>query len=296
MYNWQRSKLVVAISTTLFLTACGGGSSDGGGKAPKGPAPTQESVTINLDEGTDSVVQFAGSITSVTAQREIDGVTAVESEGGITVAADDLTNDVTARYRVSHEDGGKKYETTLTVNGINISAAGAVQQAERTVSLSTERMILADEKRLSQTVLEIQYLAGLIDASEKVVTTASIQNAIDQSVRDTQGLKDALEVAVNQYKAGKIDEPSLLVKLSQMEGGIQDASEIGRIVIEEMNDTLTALGVALPAQLPVNYDSRLGRYTRFTNAALGSYEQNGGWKFSANYDWLNAALPLTSTN
>ena len=52
--------------------------------------------------------------------------------------------------------------------------------------------------------------------------------------------------------------------------------------------------VDLPETQTFTYDETLGRYTRFTSPDLGAYNDNGEWVFNAEYDWLNAALPLTT--
>lgn len=299
MTNLKTPKLLAAaISASVLLTACGGG---GGGDSSGSSSNTSENpiskvvqntATIRVDENSSSTFGVDGSIKNVTAERPVDLITVNASDSSITIKVDELTKEETARYTIEHRVDGAPHETILTIKGVNASAAAMVAQADAMVNTPTSQLAFYDTERLSSIVLEIQYLAGQISESEKAGTKASIQSAIDQAAQDTKALKDSLAEALTAYRAGQIGEQSLAQKLADMEGGIDQVSDLGNIVLDSFSTTLSELGVTLPAGMTLAYDDQIERYTRFKDANLGSYDENGKWVFAPEYDWLNAALTL----
>lgn len=303
--NFPRNRMIATLSATLLLTACGGGGGGGDSKAPEAEKPSipetpaapsviTKADSIQLSELSEDTYTVAGEITEIEALISGAGLSVTTSGNTLAVSAAELNNDSLSRVKISHQSGEQPYETILSITGINTSALPLITQGERIVQRATDNMILADERRLGEILLELQYLAGITTPAEKDLTLDTIKEAIDQAVADTETLKSNLASAIQAYKAGESGEDSLIEELTRMETGLQGAGEIGQLVLDGMSTTLQALGVTLPETLEMAYDPNLGRYTRFTHESLGGYDENGAWAFDEAYDWLNAALPLTT--
>lgn len=288
----ERKRLAAACSAALFLTACGGG---GGGSAPQDPATkiTQHTATVSVGENSSSTFNVNGSIKSVSVDRPAEPISVDASGSALAIDVGSLINEQTARYNIRHSVNGAPHETILTIEGVNTSAAATVAQANAMTTTPVSQLAFYDTQRLSNILLEIQYLAGQINESQKVATQASIQDSIDQAAQDTKALKDALTATLAAYRAGQVGEQSLAQKVASMNGGIEGVSDIGKIVLDTFSTTLNELNVAFPADLTLKYDEQIERYTRFKDSRLGAYDANGSWIFTPEYDWLNAALTLS---
>lgn len=293
-------KSVIALSLLLSITACGGGSSGGSSSEPT----TNKTITIEISESSQETATVAGTITRIDSIREHAGIALSQTpkssvsadndtemfSSTIYVSVQELQNNADARYQIHHNTDDERYITTLTINAENTSALDNVAKAEQVTGLSTNTLVLADEQRLSNILLQLEYLAGLIKPSTMDSTKATITQYIDEEAADIRKLQDSVTAVLADYKAGEVPERRLADSLTEMDSGLAQAATIGDIVLDEFDTTLGALIAELPGNLPLTYDSNQGRYTRFTHDSLGQYTETGQWQFDPAYDWLNAAL------
>ncbi|KXS55337.1 MAG: hypothetical protein AWU57_323 [Marinobacter sp. T13-3] len=305
-------KTALTVMITAALTACGGGGGGGGssesGTTSNDPSATTQTASINTGENSQETATVAGTITDIETVRSNPAISvsttqpatsalaksqqAPGSTSTIYITISDLNNDGDARYRILHDVNGKPYATTLTIDATNTSATKDVAKAENIASLATDTLLMADEQRLSNILLQLEYLAGITNPAGMDQTQASIQTTVQQAAADTQTLKDAVTKALNDYKAGTIGEGELAQKIAEMDAGLGSVETLGDSMLSNFNTTLSSLVATLPANRPLTYDAAQGRYTRFTDGAMGQYTQAGEWQFDAGYDWLNAALQL----
>jgi|GEM_PF-1685413 len=295
-----------ALPLILSITACGGGGDGGSGDNSAEASTINETTTIETAEFNQETTTVAGTITQIDAVREHSGIElsqtrqtsigtqddAKSTSSSIYVSVQELQNDADARYQIHHSTATDKYITTLTINAKNTSALDDIAKAEQITTLSTNTLVLADEQRLCNILLQLEYLAGMTNPATMDDTKAVIAELIDRTTAASQSAKDQLAKALTDYREGKVSEQALKQSIAEMEASLEDAASVGDDVLQEFDKTLTALIKELPDQLQLTYDPIQGRYTRFTNESLGQYTETGEWQFDTGYDWLNAALQM----
>lgn len=295
----HKQKTALALATTFALTACGGGGGGSGDDTPTKPTPPA-SEQLSIESAENKVVSrtLQGEPVSTERIRGTEAITAEASRSNgkttLKVAVSELQNDGNARFKVTTKDGGTTIEYIVSVTAENTSAKGVVEQAERLTSVSPENLTLQDEKRLAQIALEIDYLTGVLDAGLKNEVNADIQKTIANTGATLGGSQSLLSEALTGYQNGSVTESVLTNSLENMNSKIQATATVGTTLLETVRPTLLGLGVDLPESLKFTYDENLGRYSRFTTPDLGAYDDNKEWEFHSEYDWLNAALPLTT--
>src|SRR5690554_4201756 len=294
-------KATLAAAISLTLTACGGGGGGGGNDTtpPKAdaPKPVTETKTLSIATAENEQVTQAlrGTPVSTTRIRGTEAITADTTEDGtLNISVAELQNEGDARFKVTTKDGNTTIEYIVSVSAENTSARASLEQAEQITQVSAESLALTDEQRLAQIALEIEYLTGAVDATLKDMANADIEQTITEAGASLTESQSQLAQAIKDYQNGTATEAELAEHLVQMDTDIQAINETGTTVLAAVETTLVALGVDLPETLTFTYDETLGRYTRFTSPDLGAYNDNGEWVFNAEYDWLNAALPLTT--
>jgi len=299
--TFRLAKSFAALPLILSITACDGG----GGDVSSGEnSIINRNTVIQTTESSHETTTVAGTITQIDTVRKDSGIelsqtpqTSTSTQNNaeaassiVYVRVQELQNDTDARYRVHHSTDDAKYITTLTINAENTSALDDIAKAEQITGLSTDNLVLADEHRLSNILLQLEYLAGLTTPATMDSTKATITQSIAEETADIRNLKDTVTTVLADYKAGEAPEQTLIATLAEMEAGLAQAATIGDILLQEFDTTLDALIDELPEDLSLTYDSAQGRYTRFTHESLGQYTETGQWQFDPAYDWLNAAL------
>lgn len=295
-------KVAVRCSTVVFtasiLSGCGGGGgSDNSTTPPKteAPKPISETLSITTSENQQVTQALRGTPVSTTRIRGTEAITADTTEDGtLNISVAELQNEGDARFKVTTKDGNTTIEYIVSVSAENTSARASLEQAEQITQVSAESLALTDEQRLAQIALEIEYLTGAVDATLKDMANTEIEQTITEAGASLTESQSQLAQAIKDYQNGTATEAELAEHLVQMDTDIQAINETGTTVLAAVETTLVALGVDLPETLTFTYDEALGRYTRFTSPDLGAYNDNGEWVFNAEYDWLNAALPLTT--
>ena len=284
--NFRAAKLTVSAMAALLLTACGGG---GGGSDSSDPNLKNETLRITADENTVETFQLNGSIKAGSLTTVIDNpqVTASLSGDTISINIGELTNDADARYTVQ-TSANTRY--TIDVDGLNTSATALVQQATTLAELSSAQALIADDVRLMNVMLEVEYLAGQISSTEKdaiKVQVATSTSSLDNEISLTSQ-------ALNDYQNGDITDADLQLQVDATTAAVAEAGQAGEQALDNVTDTLTAIGITLPDDLegsyPLEYVAGFDRYSRFMHPDFGTDDGNGGFSFSASYDFFNTVF------
>ena len=288
--------LAVGAFTAILLTGCGGGG--GGGSTPS-TASKQQTVKVSTSENTIETRQLNGEIdsASITAVSGFDSpnISVSAKENILTITIDDLANSDTERLTLE-TSAGLTY--TIVVDAENTSARAIVDQAETLNEITSPGTLAADDLRLMNTVLELEYLAGRISESEKVTISQGAATEINSFANSLENEIILLNQALADYMAGDIPETDLKQRLSAASGALSDIGNAGESAIDNVTDTLAAMGIALPADLetnnPLAYVEQADRFSRFMNANYGTFDSNGNFTFSNSYDFLNAVFHYAS--
>ena len=292
--------LTVGVFTAILLAGCGGGGSGGsGGTSSSSTDFNQQTVTINTSESTVETRQLNGEIdaASITAVSGFDSpnITPSAAEETLTITVGDLANSDTERFTLK-TNAGLTY--TIVVNAENTSARAIVEQAETLTEITSPGTLAADDLRLLNIVLELEYLAGSISESEKLATSDAAVTSVNGFANSLENEITLLGLALTDYNAGDIPETDLEQRLSAASGALSDIGNAGESALDNVIDTLTAMGIALPADLeatdPLAYVEQADRFSRFMNANYGSFDSNGNFTFSNSYDFLNAVFHYAS--
>lgn len=291
---------VIAIGTlSATIAACGGGGGDDGnpngsnGQQPADPTRRTETVNVVVPEGTSLSQPVEGTIETSRRILGDETVSFVVGQAAVTFAAGELQNEALARFEVVTKTDNQTITYYFSVTGENTSAKPVITAAQSLTALPIAN-VLQDDQRLTEIALEVQYLANEISSAEKARALAEMVTAFDDVSALTADDLGALNTALSDYQQGSIDETELANVLAVAEAAVADIGAAGEGALDTYQMTLEGLGVSLPenlaADLPLIFDDRLNRYTRFTNANLGSYNANGQWQFNASYEFLNSAL------
>lgn len=288
--------LTVSAFTAILITGCGGGG--GGGSTPS-TASKQQTVKVSTSENTIETRQLNGEIdaASITAISGFDSpnISVSTKENILTIEVGVLENSDTERFTLE-TSAGLTY--TIVVNAENTSAKVVVDQAETLTEITSPRTLAADDLHLMNIVLELEYLAGRISESEKETTSQAAMTEINRFSTSLENEIVLLKQAMADYMAGDIPETDLKQRLAAASGALSDIGNAGESAIDNVTDTLTAMGIALPADLeatnPLAYVEQADRFSRFMNANYGSFDSNGTFTFSNSYDFLNAVFHYAS--
>lgn len=288
--------LTVSAFTAILLTGCGGG---GGGESNSSTASKQETVRVSTSENTVETRQLNGEIdaSSITAISGFDSpnISASTKENILTITVGDLANSDTERFTLE-TSAGLIY--TIVVDAENTSARAIVDQAETLTEITSPGTLAADDLRLMNIVLELEYLAGSISESEKVTTSQAALTKINNFAASLESEIVLLSQALTNYRAGDIPETDLKHRLSAASASLSDIGNAGESALDNVNETLTAMGIVLPEDLeatnPLVYVEQADRFSRFMNANYGTFDSNGNFIFSNSYDFLNAVFHYAS--
>jgi len=177
----------------------------------------------------------------------------------------------------------------------NKSSTPLTVKATQIIQTDLEDLALADERRLADVLLQLQYLAKEIDHKELQARQQNLRTVANEAITSVSNALQSVSLpeVLNLYKQGKATEEDLSLAVSKAESQILflDSAGIDMLTKTAVLDTLSKLIDIDPANLTLQYDDQIGRYTRFTNETLGRYEE-AIWVFSSPFDWLNAALPI----
>jgi len=285
--------LTVSILASATLTACGGGGgSDSGGGAP---GVNRDTVTINTSENSVEVRQLDGAIDpeSLTLVEGYDSpdITTVITDDTITVTVGDLPNSAHERFTVKT---ATDTHYTISISAENSSAQQTIQQADALTEIASPQALVGDDLRLLNTVLEIEYLAGDISESEKTSIKTTTNSAIASSSTALDGEITLLDQALTDYRNSDITETDLAQRLAASNAVVGELGTAGETALDIVTDTLTAMGIALPANLeattPLRYIEEADRYSRFMVSDYGSFDGNGNFSFDPSFDFFNAVF------
>lgn len=290
-------KLTMGLLAIGTLAACGGGGSGNESKAT--PAQNQQSVIIETQENTVETRQLNGAVDleSVNPVPGFDSpqITTDISDDTISITVGDLSNNTSERFTLA-TDSGTEY--TIVINALNASADALVQQAETLTEITSPQTLASDDLRLLNIVLEIEYLAGSISESEKTSTSNAAIAALNNFANTLENEISLLTLALSDYKAGDIPESDLDQRLSAAVAALSDVGSAGEAALDNVSNTLSEMGVPLPANLeatyPLAYVEQADRYSRFMNSDYGSFDANGSFSFSSSYDFFNAVFHYAS--
>ncbi|WP_449285784.1 hypothetical protein [Marinobacter sp. PE14] len=286
--------LTVCAFTGVLLTGCGGG-----GGSTSSTAAKQQTVKVSISENTIETRQLNGEIdeASITAISGFDSpnISVSTKENILTITVGDLANSDTERFTLKTS---ASLTYTIVVDAENTSAREIVDQAETLTEITSPGTLAADDLRLMNIVLELEYLSGSISESEKVTTSQAAESDINDFATSLENEIALLNQALTNYESGDIPETDLKQRLSAASGALSDIGNAGESAIDNVTDTLTAMGIALPEDLeatnPLAYVEQADRFSRFMNANFGTFDSNGNFTFSNSYDFLNAVFHYAS--
>lgn len=301
--------LVVSVAA-LTLTACGGGGGGGGGDGsnnggnPQLPASQVQSQVFDVSsaENQTETRQVPGEVTKVEQLRGSNAVTLTSQAGTdgttstVTLSVAELENDEDARFKVTSTDGEQVTETIINLSATNTSAAPLLAEAQSLQSLPDAEAVLADDLRLANIVLELEYLANLISASEQAQMRSDIDNTLADLTLDLQNQIATVTSLLNDYNAGDATETALRDRLTLVNQEIDALGEAGETILDAFSDTLARLNITFPENLngthPIVFNDDLNRYTRFGADAFGEVLSEDTFTFNEDFDFLNAAFPF----
>lgn len=293
---------------SLILSGCGGGGdsasagggSDGSGNqtmTPAEPVEITRSSDLTIQEESSAVSPVEGQIQSIRKIRGDDTIDATPGESAVSFSVDELLNEAEARFEVITENGNEIITYFFSVVGQNTSAVPLVQQGVNLSGLPVTTTALQDDQRLTEIVLEVQYLANELSSTDRDRIIEEIDTAFQEIGAIAQEDIDALNRTLRNYETGSADENELNQAILSINATIRALGAVGESTLESYAEVLNDLGARLPenlsSELPLVFDERINRYSRFTNSRLGSYSEDGRWQFGADFDFLNSALIIT---
>lgn len=304
--QFSLGRLATTCLLAVAMTACGGGGGGGetntGGTNPTPPSPEPEleriteTDTLTIGESASVSENVRGDIQSIRKIRGDNTIGVTQNRSAVTFTVEELVNEAEARFEVVTQDANTIITYFFTIEGVNTSAIETVEMAETLADLPATTTALQDDQRLTEIVLEVQYLANELSSDEKDEASQAIATAFEDIGGLSQDDLDALANTLRNYKQGTATENDLVTAVNDADQTLTQIGAVGEATLEQYQTVLRDLGVTLPddlaSELPITFDTQLGRYTRFTNPLLGSYT-DGQWTFNPEFDFLNSALTIT---
>lgn len=297
-------RTAIAVITVLALAACGGGGGGGGGSDSGGGNSPEQGVpgnVVNLSSAEGMTVNqtLSGQVTDVRQVQGSDQVTVTFNEASgnttATFTIGQLENEENSRFEIFTDNNGTRTRNIINLSATNTSAVPLLAEARGLEALSAPQALLADDLRLANVALELEYLANLINATEQ----QAMRDTIDSSLANLNNqLAADLTAIANQlrgYESGDVTETALRNQLDQASARILSLSgDTGESILDTFTAILTRLDVVLPDDLnathPLVFDDNLNRFTRFGAAAFGQPNGDGTFTFDGNLDFLNAVF------
>lgn len=301
MKNYNIYPLII-VTATFTLAACGGGGGGGGGQPPTPPGPetANQVLTVTSAENQTETRQVPGEVSQVEQLRGSDAVTLTsqanteDDRSTVTLTIAELENDEDARFKVTSEQDGLITETIINLSATNTSAAPLLAQAQSLQSLPDAEAVLADDLRLANIVLELEYLANLISAGEQAQMRSDIDDTLASLTVNLQNQIATVTNLLNAYNAGDATETALRDRLTLVNQEVAALGEAGETILDALSDTLARLNIVLPENLngthPIVFNDALNRYTRFGDEAFGEVVADDEFTFNEDFDFLNAAF------
>ena len=299
MYPTSQPKTyLLAALASLALTACGGGG--GGGDDTPAPTITNEVVSVDAAENSTHRVALEGQTKTMDVTR---------SFPAIAFAVDEETNELTITVgEVEQVQGDARVEITTTANiryivdvvAENTSAAPIMAEAETLSEISSGAALAADDLRLANVALELEYLASQISFEEKEAARVANTAAVDSAATALMTSIETLEQSLADFRNGDISETQLSQSLDVAKAHMSTLDEASATAVEAVLSTVNALiDVSLPADLegtyPITYVAEADRYSRYMTTDLGTLSPDGSFSFSADYDFLNSVFAFASS-
>ncbi|MGP9834058.1 hypothetical protein [Marinobacter sp. NSM] len=294
-----KANTILAAIATLSLTACGGGGGGDGGT----PEPDMRNnvVTLSSAEGMTVNQSLEGSVTDVKQVRGSNQVTVTfddtantSGNSDVTFSIGQLENDENSRFEITTVSNGQTIRNIITLNATNTSAAPTLAEIRGLQALSGPEAVLADDLRLANVVLELEYLANLIDANEQQAMRDTINTTLAELTTDLAGDIAQITEALRGYERGEVTETSLRNLLNTINGRVLGLGSAGEAILDSFSSILNRLDVVFPENLnetyPLVFDNNLNRYTRFGANAFGQANEDGTFTFDGNLDFLNAVF------
>ncbi|OJT00006.1 hypothetical protein [Marinobacter nauticus] len=297
-YQTKTRTLLAAIAC-LSLTACGGGGGGGGG-TPE-PETRNNVVTLTSAEGMTVNQSLEGSVTEVKQVRGSNQVTVTfddtpndSGNSDVTFSIGQLENDEASRFEITTVSNGQTIRNIINLNATNTSATPTLAEIRGLQALSGPEAVLADDLRLANVALELEYLANLIDADQQQAMRDTINNTLSELTTDLTGDIAQITDALRGYERGEVTETSLRNLLNDTNTRVLGLGHAGEAILDSFSSTLSRLDVDFPDNLndtfPLIFDDNLNRYTRFGNDAFGQTNEDGTFTFDGNLDFLNAVF------
>lgn len=287
------------LATAMTIAACGGG---GGNDADRSQV---YSLTGAENQTVEQTVK--GTVSSVKQVRGSGQVT-VKTQGAngnsrVTLTIGELENEEQARFQIITESGSERIKNIINLAATNTSAAPVLAQARELASLTGPETILADDLTLANVALEVEYLAGLITASEQDQTRQAINEGLADLTSDLESQISTVTALIQAYGEGTTTETDLRTNVAQVTDSIASIGPAGETILDQFSTTLEQLTVVLPEQLndtyPLVFNDSLDRFTRFGAEGLGEMNDDGTFTFRSDLDYLNSvfafATPATTT-
>lgn len=292
-------RLAALICAVALTSACGGSGGGSGGGDDSPASVNQRTLTISATENSVETRQLdagidADSITPVSGF-DVPAITTDTDQDTLIITIGDLANEESERLTLK-TDAGTQY--TIVVDAENLSAATVVSEAKTLTEISSAEALADEDLRLLNTVLEIEYLAGRISESEKASTSQTAATALNSYSSALSNELTLLSQALTDYKAGDVTETDLRQQLGATSGVLTDVGNAGETALENITDTLYAMGITLPSDLqgtsPLEYVAEADRFSRFMDSDYGSFDGSGNFSFNNSYDFFNVVFHYAS--
>lgn len=290
---------VVTALIAVTLTACGGGGGGGGGSSSSGGNTgglTAKPLSLSGTESSTITETLDGTIDTSSLSFVIDNPAINVSASGntLTIDIDELQNEGIARFTVE-TSANSRY--TVNVQAENTSAVALVRQAELLTAENAGITLLADDVRLQNVLLELEYLGNEITETQKSSIQSSTTSTLNAGTPAIDQETDTLASVLANYESGDVAE-------SDLENALQAASnvittgwgDIGEQLLADRLATLSAMGINLPGTLedsyPLTFEAGFDRYTRWIDPEFGT-DNGDTFTYISNandYDFFNTVF------
>lgn len=289
----KAAQLCILVGSISMLTACGGGGSDS-------PPPSfVVAVTSNpseLDENTSGTValsitgaQNAVTSTLTVVSGDAGAVTITPSGNGFTLTANETDRDKTVSLNLRVTDGNntqRQFSTALTVQIVNTSFAGELDNIELVNNQQTRLVGLTEEKLLQVALRDVATILG-------TEVTPIVSTGVSGEPSALELAFTSLNDGIADYRVGKIADAALVQLYT---GLIAQLTEHSAATKNEINQLLAVL--ATDGKTPVTLtdftvNAELNTVSLVVgNPALGRIE-NGQWVYADNVRYLDGLLNNT---
>jgi hypothetical protein len=305
-------KILIPITISLMITACGGGGGGGGGgtttnaqggtqtsENPKSSSSSSQeainivieksSVTIDEDTSTNLTVG-TGNVTGATYTVESTDTSVKGSvtDGILKITASKVDSDKDVSLSVNAQKGGVNSKATIVIHVNNASAKALLEDATKILSQKDSLINLSEETAVFNFVNNLAFKSGYATRSETKSSSSAFNIALKAASADAKSALDKLAITQIAYTQGSATEVQLR---KDFDDAIAILNKNGKIFIEKINAAINITkGPFAISASGYNYALSVSKYSQFFgNPTLGK-DDGGQWKFSQTYDYLNGLL------